>query len=83
MPQLGAAGDLLSEGWGHPKSEPQKRVVVSDRAREFPKKYAATEQKRSRTGDIIALGLAALIGIGFGVVFLKLFAPALLAKFQF
>ncbi len=83
LPQLGAAGDLLSEGWGHPKSEPQKRVVVSDRAREFPKKYAATEQKRSRTGDIIALGLAALIGIGFGVVFLKLFAPALLAKFQF
>jgi hypothetical protein len=31
-------------------------------------------------GDAIAMGGAALVGIGFGFVFLKLFAPGLLEK---
>lgn len=75
------APDVISDDWGSSPRTAQRKVAPPGQFAALSKKYAEQEPaRRSMLGDAVALGVAALVGIGFGFVFLKLFAPGLLEK---
>lgn len=79
--RVGPASDVVSDGWGMSKTASSARSAPRSQFGDLSKKYAEKESpKRSMVGDAIALVVAALVGIGFGVFFLKMFAPSLLEK---
>ncbi len=83
-PRVEPAADVASEGWGSAKSSNPLRAKGRGQITDLSKKYASpAKEGRSIVADAVALGVAALVGIGFGVFFLKLFAPGLLEKLQF
>lgn len=80
-PRVEPAQDVVSDDWSKSTGRgAQKRPSVGQFAG-LSKKYADQGRGRpSMVGDAVALVVAALIGIGFGFVFLNYFAPGLLEK---
>ncbi len=80
-PRVTPAQDEVSDDWNKtPGIAPRKRPAAGQFA-SVSKKYAEQEREgRSRFSDAVALVIAALVGIGFGFVFLRYFAPGLLEK---
>lgn len=77
------AQDVVSEGWGKPKAKApgSRRAGGPGQFSDLSRKYVEQDKPgKSSVADIVALLVAALVGIGFGVFFLKLFAPELLGK---
>lgn len=75
------APDVVSDDWSSSPRAGQRKRSLEGQFAYLPKKDADQEhQRRSMLSDAIALVVAALVGIGFGFVFLKLFAPGLLEK---
>lgn len=75
------APDVVSDDWGSTPRAGQRKGPAPGQFAALSKKYVEPEaSRRSMLGDAIAMGGAALVGIGFGFVFLKLFAPGLLEK---
>jgi len=63
---------------------PVRRMSHGGQFADLSKKYADQDRGgRSFATDAVALIFAALVGIGFGIFFLKLFAPGLLEKLNF
>lgn len=79
-PTLGSAGDVVSESWRGPSGLPTRHVNRDRRQYGRSRQNAGT---KALFGDMLALGIAAAVGIGCGFMFLKLFAPSLLAKLHF
>jgi len=79
-PVVGSAGDLLSESWAPVAST----TVAERRARGgLSRPSKQQEQSDSYAGDVIVFGFAAAVGIAFGFLFLKMFAPNVLANLHF
>jgi hypothetical protein len=55
----------------------------STKSRRYSSSSLRDGDRESYVGEFIALGFAAAVGIGCGFMFLKLFAPSLLAKWHF
>jgi serine/threonine protein kinase len=79
-PTLGSAGDVVSESWRSPSGLPTRHGYRDKRHQGRPRQNSGT---KAIFGDMLALGIAAAVGIGCGFMFLKLFAPSLLAKLHF
>jgi hypothetical protein len=84
----GAPEPLVST---HPKRTMPERVPSSKKGSAFrPSKgnrhstsLRRTNEREPFVGEIIALCFATAVGIGCGFMFLKFFAPSLLAKWHF
>ncbi len=80
-PRVAPAPDVVSDDWSSVSQASQRKLPAGGQFAALSKKYAQPEPaRRSMVSDAIAMGGAALVGIGFGFVFLKLFAPGLLEK---
>jgi serine/threonine protein kinase len=82
-PVLGPENDLVSDEWASSRNKPPPYGVVSDRVRDLSRKYHYEDTRLAYLGDAIALFVAAIIGVGFGFVVLKLLWPSMLSNIHF
>jgi hypothetical protein len=82
-PVLGPENDLVSDEWASSRGKPPPYGVISDRVRDLSHKYHHRTARLAHLGDAVALFLAAMIGVGFGFVVLKLLWPSMLSNIHF
>jgi serine/threonine protein kinase len=82
-PILGPENDLVSEEWASSRNKPPPYGLISDRVRDLSQKYHHRNTRLAYLGDAIALFMAAIIGVGFGFVVLKLLWPSMLSNIHF
>jgi serine/threonine protein kinase len=82
-PILGPENDLVSEEWASSRNKPPPYGVISDRVRDLSRKYHYKDARLAYVGDVFALLMAAIVGVGFGFVVLKLLWPSMLNNFHF
>jgi len=75
-----SAAEPLVTGYSDPGSNGRPTEFRSARSKGMSRRTVDSE---SQWGEILALIFAAAVGIGCGFMFLKLFAPSLLAKWNF
>ncbi len=73
-----AADPLVPQGIARGESRAQRQQGAN--AHQFPSDILARNNQRLKMLDLLILALAALSGVGFGYVFLRLFAPSFLEK---
>jgi hypothetical protein len=74
--------DLVSDSWDS-DGETESPAQVSAKLRSLSQRYVESEQDQLSVRDVVALGLAAVIGIACGLVFLRMVSPSLLAGINF
>lgn len=82
-PVLVPESDLVSEKWASSDQNPPAYGVISDRVRDLSRKYHQKNTGVAYLGDVVVLFLAAVIGVGFGFVVLKLLWPSMLSNIHF
>lgn len=74
--------DLVSEDWDGEAIVPGP-AQGAVRLRSLSKRYLEKERERLVMSDVVALCVAAMVGIACGVFFLRIVAPSLLANISF
>jgi serine/threonine protein kinase len=82
QPLVRSGVDLLSDSWDS-EDEVEAPAQVSAKLRSLSQRYEEKDQDQLSVRDVVALGLAAFIGIACGLVFLRMVAPSLLAGINF
>ncbi len=82
QPAMSKGVDLVSDTWDSEGSF-EAPAQVSARLRSLSQRYVEKDHEQLSVRDVVALGLAALIGIACGLVFLRMVAPSLLSGINF
>jgi hypothetical protein len=75
--------NLAAEQWSKSNEKSISGGVISDRVRDLSSKYHQQNTRLVNWGDAMALLIAAVIGVAFGFMMLKLFLPSVLSDVQF
>jgi serine/threonine protein kinase len=75
--------NLAAEQWSKSDEKSISGGVISDRVRDLSSKYHQQNTRLVNWGDAMALLVAAVIGVAFGFMMLKLFLPSVLSDVQF
>jgi serine/threonine protein kinase len=78
-PSIRTSSDPLVP-YGAARTESRLQRAPRGGSREFPSNIVERNNQRLKLLDLLILAFAALTGVGFGYVFLKIFAPSFLEK---
>jgi serine/threonine protein kinase len=79
QPSIRTTSDPLVP-YGASRAESRLQRASRNGSREFPSNIVERNNQRLKMLDLLILAFAALTGVGFGYVFLKIFAPSFLEK---